>query len=198
MHGMTTCLRVISLKDNGRLLSFHSMYLNNKLVGCFNIYNRFNPSTTSFHKEVCRISTPCFYSRLAMLCSEESSVCQYGFLSLFFLWRLIRTYCKMILFKRSWKRFNSDLTKQLSDWTQCTIQDFPKGRELVGSHRWLCVTVWLVPVPGTKPAFFFLEGRGPCAWRFVVGIFQLALDWSQLWLLHLYYLLNLFQKLCKS
>jgi len=37
------------------------------------------------------------------------------------------------------------------------------------------MTVWLVAVPGTKAAFFFLEERGPCAQRFVVGIFQIHL-----------------------
>lgn len=97
MHVMNTCLRLIILKEYGRLLAFHSVYLNNKLVGCFNIYNRFNPRTTSFLKEVQRISAPCFYSRLAMLCTEESSMCWYELLSVICLWRLMRAYCKMIL-----------------------------------------------------------------------------------------------------
>lgn len=61
-----------SEKKYGRLLALHSVHLNNNLDGGFNTYDRLNPSTTSFLKQVCKLATPCFYSRLAMLCSEES------------------------------------------------------------------------------------------------------------------------------
>lgn len=50
------------------------------------------------------------------------------------------------------------------------------------------MTVWLAAVTGTKPAFLLLEGRGPCAWRFVVGIFPMAPDWPQLWVFQYLYL----------
>lgn len=38
------------------------------------------------------------------------------------------------------------------------------------------MTVRLAAVTGTKPAFLLLEGRGPCAWRFVVEFSQ----WPQI------------------
>lgn len=49
------------------------------------------------------------------------------------------------------------------------------------------MTVWLAAVPGTKPAFFPPGRVGPCAWRFVEGIFPMAPDWPQLWVFQYLY-----------